>query len=216
MAIRSSRLRTSIALQPAGSSSTRPIASKRCAVLSRTAIMTGLRPDTTKVWDLVTHFRAAQPDCVTLPQHFKANGYHCAAINKIYHKGFEDGRSWSEPHWYSSGKSVDTDLSRLHQTARDETRCCGRRVHVTNDSDKDTKPGPAFEVESQNRELTYRTEQRPAEAVKRLSSLKAKKEPFFLAVGFAKASSTIRCSEESTGTFTIQTTIPVPTMDRLA
>ncbi len=38
---------------------------------SRTAILTGLRPDTTKVWDLETHFRAAVPDCVTLPQHFK-------------------------------------------------------------------------------------------------------------------------------------------------
>ncbi len=53
---------------------------------SRTAIMTGLRPDTTKVWDLETHFRAAQPNCITLPQHFKANGYHCAAINKVYHR----------------------------------------------------------------------------------------------------------------------------------
>jgi iduronate 2-sulfatase len=38
--------------------------------------MTGLRPDVTKVWDLETHFRVAQPNCITLPQHFKANGYH--------------------------------------------------------------------------------------------------------------------------------------------
>jgi iduronate 2-sulfatase len=29
---------------------------------SRTAILTGLRPDVTKVWDLATHFRVAQPD----------------------------------------------------------------------------------------------------------------------------------------------------------
>ena len=76
---------------------------------SRTAIMTGLRPDVTKVWDLETHFRVAQPDCITLPQHFKANGYHCAALSKIYHAGFEDGRSWNEPHWYPKGRSVDTD-----------------------------------------------------------------------------------------------------------
>ena len=69
---------------------------------SRTAMMTGLRPDATRVWDLETHFRVAQPDCITLPQHFKANGYWCAALSKVYHKGFEDGRSWSEPHWYAT------------------------------------------------------------------------------------------------------------------
>jgi hypothetical protein len=65
---------------------------------SRSSLMTGRRPDATRVWDLVTHFRTALPDAVTLPQHFKANGYHTAALNKIYHHGFEDGRSWSEPH----------------------------------------------------------------------------------------------------------------------
>ena len=50
---------------------------------SRTALLTGLRPDTTRVWDLETHFRVAQPDCITLPQYFKANGYWCAALSKV-------------------------------------------------------------------------------------------------------------------------------------
>ena len=62
---------------------------------SRTSLMTGRRPDATKVWDLETHFRVALPDTITLPQHFKANGYHCSALSKVYHHGFEDGRSWN-------------------------------------------------------------------------------------------------------------------------
>ena len=181
---------------------------------SRTAIMTGLRPDTTKVWDLVTHFRAAQPDCVTLPQHFKANGYHCAAINKVYHKGFEDGRSWSEPHWYSVGKSVDTDLTDYtkqlvtkHDVNVEEFMSPKSKV------DKNTKAGPAFEV-SLKAESELPDGAAAAEAVKRLAVLKSKNQPFFLAVGFAKPHLPFVAPKKYWDLYD-PNTIPVPTIDHL-
>jgi arylsulfatase A-like enzyme len=64
---------------------------------SRASLLTGLRPDSTRVWDLWTHFRDTIPDVVTLPQQFKANGYYSAAIGKIYHNDLPDPLSWSEP-----------------------------------------------------------------------------------------------------------------------
>jgi iduronate 2-sulfatase len=58
---------------------------------TRSSLMTGTRPDTTKVWDLVTHFRVALPEVVTLGQHFKQGGYFVQGMGKIYH-GSLDGR----------------------------------------------------------------------------------------------------------------------------
>ena len=181
---------------------------------SRTAIMTGLRPDVTKVWDLNTHFRVAQPDCVTLPQHFKANGYHCAAINKIYHKGFEDGRSWSVPHWYSAGKSVDTDL--LDHTKQIVTKhdvSVAEFMSPNLKTNKDAKPGPAFEV-SRKEEVELPDGAAAAEAIKRLSELKTKKEPFFLAVGFAKPHLPFVAPKKYWDLYD-PNLIPVPTIDHL-
>jgi iduronate 2-sulfatase len=64
---------------------------------SRSSLLTGTRPDTTKVWDLKTHFRKALPDVVTLPQNFKNHGYFVQGMGKIYHGGLNDRPSWSVP-----------------------------------------------------------------------------------------------------------------------
>ncbi|MFN9916574.1 MAG: sulfatase-like hydrolase/transferase, partial [Pirellulaceae bacterium] len=56
---------------------------------SRASIMTGLRPDSTGVYDNGTSFRRKAPEVVALPQHFKDHGYVTQAFGKIFHGAFE-------------------------------------------------------------------------------------------------------------------------------
>lgn len=64
---------------------------------SRSSLLTGCRPDTIRIYDLQTHFRKTCRDVVTLPQHFKNNGYHAQSFGKIFHGGLDDPPSWSAP-----------------------------------------------------------------------------------------------------------------------
>ena len=63
---------------------------------SRASLMTGMRPETTGLFHNYVALRDLQPDILTLPEHFIANGYQAAYCGKIFHKGDTDeGRSWN-------------------------------------------------------------------------------------------------------------------------
>ena len=49
---------------------------------SRSSVLSGCRPDTTTIYDLQTPLRAAMPDILSLPQHFKQHGYETRSIGK--------------------------------------------------------------------------------------------------------------------------------------
>jgi arylsulfatase A-like enzyme len=140
---------------------------------SRTSLLTGRRPDTTKIYDLETHFRDTIPDVVTLPQYFKQNGYHTQAFGKIYHGNLDDKQSWSVPH---TGNKVD-------QYASDEIMKELRKRGAQGSEVGGKMKGPATEIaECADNELPdgYIAD-RAIEALR-----KAKDKPFFLAVGFVK------------------------------
>ena len=58
--------------------------SPKCAP-SRAAIMTGLRPSTTGLYDNGHWWRPNLPDVVTLPVHFRNHGYRVVGSGKIFH-----------------------------------------------------------------------------------------------------------------------------------
>lgn len=65
---------------------------------SRAALMTGIRPSTSGVY-LNQHPWRESPvlkEAVTIPQHFRANGYLASGSGKIYHDRFRDPQSWND------------------------------------------------------------------------------------------------------------------------
>jgi len=152
---------------------------------SRASMLTGRRPDTTGVVDFSVRFRSVLPDVVTLPQHFKNNGYHAAAFGKIFHN--DDKASWSEPLFKSQRAEEDyhTEFGRkvLAWTKEDHRRL----TYVWDLGDGVTKtkrPGGLPWESPVIPDNAVRDGQLADAAAVRLGELKDR--PFFMAVGFHK------------------------------
>ncbi|HIF01710.1 MAG: sulfatase [Fuerstiella sp.] len=139
---------------------------------TRASIMTGLRPDQIKVYDLDRHFRDEVPDVVTLSQAFQQAGYFAARVGKIYHynvpaaigtDGFDDPPSWNKT---VNPKGRDKDDESLIFNAEPHRKISGALSWLAADGD-DTEQTDGMIA---------------TEAICLMEQHRAK--PFFLAVGF--------------------------------
>ena len=85
---------------------------------SRASLLLGVRPDTSEIWSNGSrhkHFRDHLPNIITLPQHFKNQGYHSQSFGKIFHGAFKvrdkwnDPASWSVPSGFPAPRYYYTD-----------------------------------------------------------------------------------------------------------
>jgi arylsulfatase A-like enzyme len=158
----------------------------QCAICSpsRNSFLSGLRPNATGLRGFGTRVRQAVTDVVTLPQHFKAHGYHAAAVGKVFHVYAETGMgseddppSWSVP-LYTPSRPVWGPVQEADRLRRVAGRTFAESREVPRGESVDA-PDVADD-DLQDGEIA-------AEAVRRLEGYaKQPGRPFFLAVGFLK------------------------------
>jgi iduronate 2-sulfatase len=165
---------------------------------SRASLLTGLRPDTTRIYDLQTHFRLHLPDAVTLPQYFKQNGYRTQGLSKIFHSGLDDPRSWSDPHWLPRAatyvdQKILTELEEDTQAALARGQAVERTPPLTDPKtglvlklgSRTAVQGPVWEsAECSDSQLT--DGKTADKAIELLNAYRLRDEPFFLCVGFIR------------------------------
>ena len=143
---------------------------------SRASLLSGCRPDTTKIYNLSTPLRKAMPKVLTLPQHFRNHGCETVSLGKIYHHRSDDNRlGWSTPAWHPSGAWKGRGYLGSKAIAAMAER------DKTNPSKKGI--GPAFD-DADVADNAYPDGVTADRAITELRRLKGKR--FFLAVGFYK------------------------------
>jgi iduronate 2-sulfatase len=137
---------------------------------SRNALLVGLRPQNLGIYDLPTNFRKGSPNAVSLPQHFKANGYFTQSFGKIFHVGHgntDDAASWSTESYKPKGRNYQLADNQKAVNSKDGTKAA------------------AFESADAPEEL-YNDWNIAQAAIEAMTEKSKSDQPWLMAVGFLK------------------------------
>jgi iduronate 2-sulfatase len=168
---------------------------------TRASLLTGKRPDYTKVWDLKTLIRDMNPDILTLPQYLKSQGYITCGVGKVFDNRsvdvYQDKDSWSVPYYRVEAKyfSAKYGLPAMNFYQNPETKELAVKYYKEA-ADKGLKGSDAFKYVTKYVNPSVECADVPDNAyTDGTMALKAKdvliglnksNNPFFFAVGFIK------------------------------
>jgi arylsulfatase A-like enzyme len=165
---------------------------------TRASLMTGLRPDITKIWDLQTQMRDMNPDILTLPQYLISQGYTTVGTGKIYHPSSAikkiDPISWNDtylvakPSDYANG--LGTPANNQYQKPATKLLFVVKRKKEIKPGEADDEiptslKGPATECIDVP-DNAYEDGVIALLAKEKIVQLTMANKPYFMAVGFHK------------------------------
>eukprot|EP01062_Namystynia_karyoxenos_P026724 TRINITY_DN2067_c0_g5_i1.p2 TRINITY_DN2067_c0_g5~~TRINITY_DN2067_c0_g5_i1.p2 ORF type:complete len:542 (+),score=187.98 TRINITY_DN2067_c0_g5_i1:81-1706(+) len=150
---------------------------------TRASLLTGRRPDRTRVYDLYSYWRDVAGNYTTIPQYFKQQGYYTVGMGKIFHPGHASGGaggpgstgddsccSWSNAAEYYHSPN-------LHEWSGTARRSLnkGQSWYAATTEEEAANPLPDSQVAD-----------RAVEVIQKLPTTLKSGQPFFVAVGFHK------------------------------
>lgn len=156
---------------------------------SRASLMTGARPESTNIIENYTYFRDVLPDIVTLPQHFRANGYETVHSGKIFHKpAFAD----LEISWSRKPAKIEIPKPRnpgAYATKENQAIFKANQKEIREKYGEDATEhhalgrGPAYE-KADVPDHAYLDGYHTLEAIATMEEMVQEDKPFFLGLGF--------------------------------
>jgi len=158
---------------------------------SRASVMTGLRPDTERVWTLADKFRETVPDVVTMPQYFHRFGYRTISMGKIFHNHMPDSVSWDEPDLrpadFDTPELYDRDPESFYYDEEDNRKLAEKRQERLAKNPHAYAGGWAYGMcteESVGPDAKFYDGAQADLAISKLQTMARWDEPFYLALGF--------------------------------
>lgn len=163
---------------------------------TRASLMTGMRPDYTKIWDLKTQMRDMNPTIVTLPQYLITQGYNTVGTGKIFHPSSAikkiDPASWTMPYLEPQASDYANNLGKpansQYQNPENKALFVIKKERVQRDND-DEEPTTIKGPSSENFDVpdnAYDDGVIALLAKNKLIELSKNTKPYFMAVGFRK------------------------------
>lgn len=178
---------------------------------SRISLLTGRHPTTTNLYGNRDWFGGRYPDWVSLPKHFKQQGYVTLRTGKIFHGGIDDFTAWAEggePHTLDQQPLEKTPPLRQPVTIPEERERVTRQLRVDRGRAAQSDRWEAVEGEAIATQGDTVVADRAIEYLRRHRE-SGRVEPFFLACGFSKPHSPLIAPREFFDLYRVED-MPVP------
>ena len=139
---------------------------------SRASLLTGIRPSMDRFVTWFTYAQDDAPDAISLPEHFKNNGYYTLSLGKVFHHIDDMPESWSEASWNPAKETGYLDYISEEN----------KKIMATASGPERASPFEAEDVDDES----YHDGKIALRAIEKLHQLKKQDKPFFLATGFLR------------------------------
>lgn len=170
-------------LAAAGGMFTRAYCNVPVCGASRASLMSGMRPLRNRFVGFDVWLDEDAPNVLTLPEHFKNNGYYTVSLGKVLHHKEDALRSWSEPPWRPKAAKLPEGM---YRSGRDYALRSNHEIEKAyRDAGDQRHRGMPYERASVA-DSAYFDGKIALKAIEKLRELSQQDQPFFLATGFQK------------------------------